>query len=93
VEHKTGARYNHLNLCPIEEGPTKTSMNKAISLALLIAGAILLAFGIDASNSAGSSISRAVNGAPTNEAIWLLVGGGIAALVGLVGVLRGSRET
>jgi hypothetical protein len=67
-------------------------MNKPLSLALLIAGAILLAFGIDASNSAGSSISRAVNGAPTDKAIWLLVGGGIAAVVGLVGVLRGSSQ-
>ena len=68
-------------------------MNKALSLALLIAGVILLAFGIDASNSAGSSISRAVNGAPTDKAIWLLVGGGIATFVGLVGVLRGSKQS
>jgi hypothetical protein len=66
-------------------------MNKAISLALLISGIILIAYGTGASNSVGSGLSRAVNGAPTDKAIWLLVGGGIAAFVGLVGVLRGSK--
>jgi Protein of unknown function (DUF3185) len=67
-------------------------MNKGISLALLIAGVILIAFGIDASNSAGSSLSRMANGAPTDKAIWLLVGGAFAAIVGLVGVFRGSKS-
>jgi hypothetical protein len=68
-------------------------MNKAISLALLIAGVILIAFGIDASNSAGSSISRMANGSPTDKTIWLLVGGAFAAVVGLVGVFRGSKSS
>ena len=66
-------------------------MNRIVSLALLIGGIVLLAYGISASNSAGSSVSRAVMGAPTDKTIWLLVGGGLAALVGLAGVLRGSK--
>jgi hypothetical protein len=68
-------------------------MNKAVSLALLIAGIVLIVYGIGASNSASSSISRMANGSPTDKTIWLLVGGTVAAVVGLVGVLRGSKTT
>ena len=68
-------------------------MNKAISLALLVAGVILIIYGIDASNSAGSSLSRMANGSPTDKTIWLLVGGSVLSIVGLAGVFRGSRTT
>jgi hypothetical protein len=67
-------------------------MSKPISIALLAAGIILVAYGVGASNSAGSGVSRALTGAPTSKTLWLLVGGGVAALVGLVGVLRGSKS-
>lgn len=67
-------------------------MNKIISLALLVGGIVLLVYGINASNSVGSSLSRTFNGAPTDKTVWLLVGGGIATLVGLAGVLRGSKS-
>jgi hypothetical protein len=67
-------------------------MNKAISLALLVAGIILIGYGITASNSFSSSVSRTVNGSPTNQTLWFLVGGGAAAVVGLAGVMRGSKS-
>ena len=66
-------------------------MNKAVSLALLIGGIILIIYGISASNSVGSGFSRFVTGDPTDKTMWLLIGGGVAAVIGLVGVLRGSR--
>jgi len=31
-------------------------------------------------------------GSPTDKTVWLLVGGAVAAVIGLVGVLRGSKE-
>jgi hypothetical protein len=68
-------------------------MNKALSLALLVAGIILIIYGINASNSAGSSLSRMANGAPTDKTIYLLVGGTVAAIVGLFGMIRGSKTT
>ncbi len=68
-------------------------MNKGISLALLIAGIILIVYGISASNSVGSSFSRMFSGSPTDKTIWLLVGGAVAAVVGLVGVLRGGSSS
>jgi hypothetical protein len=67
-------------------------MNKGISLALLVAGIVLIVYGISASNSVGSSFSRMFNGSPTDKTIWLLVGGAVAAIVGLVGVLRGGSS-
>lgn len=66
-------------------------MNKAVSAALLIGGIILIAYGISASDSVGSGVSRMVSGTPTDKTIWLLVGGGAAAVIGLLGVLRGSK--
>jgi uncharacterized protein DUF3185 len=68
-------------------------MNKALSLALLIGGVILIVYGIGASNSTGSSISRMATGSPTDKTIWLLVGGAAATVLGLAGVLSGSKST
>jgi hypothetical protein len=66
-------------------------MNKIVSLALLVVGIILIVYGVSASDSIGSGFSRLFTGAPTDKAVWLLVGGAVAAVVGLTGVLRGSK--
>ena len=66
-------------------------MNKAVSLALLVVGIILIIYGASSSNSVGSGFSRMFTGSPTDKTIWLLVGGATAAIIGLVGVLRGSK--
>lgn len=67
-------------------------MDKAISLAILAGGILLLIFGVSASNSVSSDISRAFTDAPTDKAIWMLVGGAVVTIVGLVGLLRGSKH-
>lgn len=67
-------------------------MNKPISLALLIGGIILLVFGFNASESIGSDFSRFFTGNPTDKAMWLLIGGGIAAIAGATGLFRGSKS-
>jgi hypothetical protein len=66
-------------------------MNRTLSIALLVGGIIALVYGISASQSVGSEFSRLFTGAPTDKTIWLLIGGAIAAAVGLAGVLRGSK--
>jgi hypothetical protein len=69
-------------------------MNKPLSAALLVVGIVLLIFGLNSANSFSSEVSRAFTGNPTDKSIWFLVGGGAAAIVGLVGLLsgRGSKS-
>ena len=66
-------------------------MNKAISAILLVAGLALVAFGYNASESVSSETSEAFTGTPTQTAMILMISGGVVALVGLIGVLRGPR--
>ena len=66
-------------------------MNKAVSIALLVGGAILIIFGISAADSFSSDVSRFFTGSPTDKAIWMLIGGIVAVIVGLMGTLRGSK--
>jgi hypothetical protein len=65
-------------------------MNKAIAIALLVGGMVLIVFGINATDSFGSDVSRFFTGAPTDKAIWMLIGGIVAAVVGLFS-LRGRN--
>jgi uncharacterized membrane protein YidH (DUF202 family) len=67
-------------------------MNKIISLALLVGGVALMIIGINATNSFNSDVSRFFTGSPTNKAIWMLIGGIVATCVGLMGMLRGSKQ-
>jgi uncharacterized membrane protein YidH (DUF202 family) len=66
-------------------------MIKAISLAILAGGILLLVFGITAYDSTSSDISRFFSGSATDKAIWMLVGGVVATVLGLVGLLRDSK--
>jgi hypothetical protein len=59
-------------------------MNKAIGLALLVVGVALIIYGINASTSTSSDLSRTFTGTPTNKTLWLLLGGIAAAIVGAV---------
>lgn len=66
-------------------------MNKPVSLVLLVVGVILIVMGVSAADSIGSGFSRLFTGEPTDRAIWLLIGGAVSAVVGLAGVMRGSK--
>jgi len=66
-------------------------MNKAVSLALLAGGVVLIVLGITATNSFSSDVSRFFTGSPTDKAVWMLIGGVVAAIVGLV-TLRTAKS-
>jgi hypothetical protein len=66
-------------------------MNRFVSLALLVGGVVLIVTGINATNSFSSDVSRFFTGSPTDKAVWMLIGGIVAALLGLTGTLRGSK--
>ena len=58
-------------------------MNKALGIALLIVGVILLVWGVNASESVGSEISKTFTGSPTDKSIWLVIGGVVSGITGL----------
>jgi len=65
-------------------------MNKLISLAILAGGIVLVIFGVSATKSFSSDVSRFFTGSPTDKAIWMLIGGIVAIIIGLAGFLRGQ---
>jgi uncharacterized membrane protein YidH (DUF202 family) len=67
-------------------------MNKLISLAILAGGIVLVVFGVAATNSFSSDVSRFFTGSPTDKAIWMLIGGIVAIIVGLAVMLRGQTK-
>jgi len=68
-------------------------MNKIISLALLAGGIVLIVVGINATNSFSSDVSRFFTGSPTDKAVWMLIGGIVAAVVGLATLWRSPKGT
>lgn len=66
-------------------------MNKIFSIALLAGGIALIIYGMNASNSIGSDVSRAVTGSPTDKSMWLLISGIVAAILGAGGLFLGRK--
>lgn len=50
-------------------------MSRLLGLVIFVVGVVLLVFGISATDSVGSDISRFFSGKPTDKAIWLLISG------------------
>jgi hypothetical protein len=67
-------------------------MNKALFIALFVGGIILAVFGINATNSFGSDVSRFFTGSPTNKAVWMLVGGVVMGIAGLAGLVMSGKR-
>ncbi|MFT3781943.1 MAG: DUF3185 family protein [Nibricoccus sp.] len=56
-------------------------MSKIFPILLLVAGVILLAYGLNSSDSLGSQVSETVGGTLTDQSIFWLIVGGVAGLV------------
>ena len=67
-------------------------MNKLTSMAILAGGIVLVVFGVAATKSFSSDISRFFTGSPTDKAIWMLLGGIVAIIVGLAGLSLGKPK-
>jgi hypothetical protein len=67
-------------------------MTKAISIALIAGGIVLLYFGGQSFHSLSNDVSRFFTGSPTNKTIWLIAAGAVAMLAGLIGLaIPGKR--
>jgi len=68
-------------------------MNKILSLALVAGGLVLIVIGVNATNSFSSDVSRFFTGSPTDKAVWMLIGGIVAAVAGLATLLLNPKRT
>mgnify|MGYP001546641751 CR=1 FL=1 len=66
-------------------------MNRFLSVGLLVAGIILLAWGLNAFHSLSSSTVQAVTGAPSDKTIWLITAGIILTIGGAAGCIIPRR--
>ena len=69
-------------------------MNQIASIILIVVGAVLIFFGIQAMDSFASDVSRFFQGSPTDESVWMLIGGVVCLVLGLGGAFwtRGGRR-
>jgi uncharacterized membrane protein YidH (DUF202 family) len=67
-------------------------MIKALAFALLAGGMLLLVLGVNAYDSASSDISRFFTGTATDKSVWLLASGTAISVLGVFGLLRGSKQ-
>jgi hypothetical protein len=68
-------------------------MNRIIALLFLSVGIVCTLYGISSSDSISSTFSRFLTGTPTDQTIWLLLGGIVAILVGVGGILRSGKSS
>jgi hypothetical protein len=68
------------------------SPQRILGVVLLVAGVVLLVLGMNASHSLADQVSNTFTGRFTQATMWYMVGGGAAALLGLLLVLFGGRR-
>lgn len=65
--------------------------NRILGFVILVVGLLLLAFGLNASESVADSVSEGVTGRFTDKTMWYLVGGGALAVLGAGLAFFGGR--
>ena len=65
-------------------------MNRVLGISMIVGGGVLIFFGLRASDSLSSDVSRFFSGNPTDNALWFLVGGAASVVAGLVLSVRTS---
>lgn len=66
-------------------------MIRAIALGILAGGIALTVYGINASRSFGSEVSKVFTGNPTDHAMWLIIGGVAMLVAGVAGLIAGGK--
>lgn len=68
-------------------------MIRIIGVALAVLGVLLFIVGVNESETAESEVSEFFTGEPSNEATWLMIGGGVAAILGVILAVLPGRKT
>jgi len=61
---------------------------QATSIAILVVGVLLLAWGLSANQAFTSELSRLLHGAPSDKSVLLIALGAVVTVAGLAGVAR-----
>ncbi len=67
-------------------------MNNVLGLGIFAFGIILLILGFNESHSFSTEVAGVFSGNSSNHSVWLVAGGAIAVVGGLVLALRGARH-
>ena len=67
-------------------------MNKITATIMLFCGVLLLIIGVSVPNIAHSYLAPLFADSPIDKAIMMLVGGVVATIIGLVELVRGSKN-
>lgn len=62
--------------------------NKMLAIALVVIGAVLLFFGLNAANAPAEEMAEALTGQYSDRTMFYLIGGGISGALGLVMLFR-----
>jgi hypothetical protein len=66
---------------------------RVLGIVLLVVGLVVLAFGLNATDSVSDSVSEGVTGRYTDKTMWYLIGGGALAVLGAgMAIMRGGRS-
>jgi hypothetical protein len=68
------------------------AMSRVLGAVLLVVGIALLFFGMNATDKPVEELSNTFLGHYTDETMWYLVGGGAAAVAGILMFLFGGRR-
>ena len=58
---------------------------RILGIVILVVGLVLVAFGLNASDSVVDSVKENLTGRYTDKTMWYLIGGGALAVVGEIG--------
>lgn len=62
--------------------------SKMVSVALVVAGVVLLFWGYESSQSLGASLHKTFTGAYRDKTMWLLLGGAVCLAMGIYRLSR-----
>lgn len=64
---------------------------KVIAIVLLVVGIALLFWGYNMTQSTAEQLSEALTGSYSDKATWLMIGGGVSALLGILQLTLGKK--
>jgi hypothetical protein len=65
-------------------------MDRLASMLILIGGVVMVVYGASSPKRLRDELPQADTGVPADNPYWLVIGGAIGTLAGLVGLLHGS---